>query len=110
MRRRKARKRRYRDAFYNKQKLRLFYGKIKETRFRTFYQKYLINSVNRNRSFFAALERRLDIFFFRSRLLPTIFACNQYIHHYGLSVNKKLEYSSHILLNPGDTISISKTH
>lgn len=110
MRRRNARKRRYRDSFYNKQQLRLFYGKIKETRFRSFYKKYLINSVNRNRSFFASLERRIDTIFFRSRLLPTIFACNQYIHHYGLRVNNKLEYSPHILLNPGDIISISKTH
>jgi len=64
MRRRKAARRRFRNAFYTKQQLRAFHGKIKEEKFRNFFKKYLTHGVNRNLSFFAALERRLDIFFF----------------------------------------------
>lgn len=108
--RRNAIRRRYRDAFYNKQKLRLFHGKIKEQAFRKFFRRFLISSVNRNRSFYAALERRVDVFFFRMRLLPTIFACHQYIHHYGILVNRKRQYSPNALLSLGDTVSIQRRH
>lgn len=108
--RRNAIRRRYRDAFYNKQKLRLFHGKIKEQAFRKFFRRFLISSVNRNRSFYAALERRVDVFFFRMRLLPTIFACHQYVHHYGILVNRKRQYSPNALLSVGDTVSIQRCH
>ena len=106
MRRRRATKRRFRDAFYNKQKLRVFYGKIREQAFRKIFQKYLISSVNRNKGFFSSLERRIDIFFFRMRLLPTIFACHQYIHHHGILINQSAEHSPNALLCTGDVISI----
>jgi ribosomal protein S4 len=110
MRRRKANKRRYRDAFYNKQQLRLFHGKIKEQAFRKFFRRHLIHTVNRNQSFFAALERRVDIFFFRMRLLPTIFACHQYIHHHGILINRRVEHSPNALLSTGDIVSIQRQH
>jgi len=109
MRRRRATKRRFRDAFYNKQKLRVFYGKIREQAFRKIFQKYLISSVNRNKGFFSSLERRIDIFFFRMRLLPTIFACHQYIHHHGILINKFVEHSPNTLVSTGDIISIRTT-
>jgi len=64
MRRRKAVRRRFRDAFYKKQQLRAFHGKIKELAFRKNFQRFLISGTNRNKSFFASLERRLDMFFF----------------------------------------------
>lgn len=110
MRRRKAAKRRYRDAFYNKQQLRIFHGKLKENSLRKFFRRHLLLTVNRNQSFFAALERRVDIVFFRMRLLPTIFACHQYIHHYGILVNNRYEYSPNALVSVGDVISIKKVH
>lgn len=110
MRRRKANKRRYRDAFYNKQQLRLFHGKIKEQAFRKFFRRHLIQTVNRNQSFFAALERRVDIFFFRMRLLPTIFACHQYVHHHGILINRRIEHSPNALLSTGDIVSIQRQH
>lgn len=110
MRRRKANKRRYRDAFYNKQQLRLFHGKIKEQAFRKFFRRHLIHTVNRNQSFFAGLERRVDIFFFRMRLLPTIFACHQYIHHHGILINRRVEHSPNALLNTGDIVAIQRQH
>lgn len=110
MRRRNALRRRFRDSFYNKQQLRLFHGKFKEQAFRKFFKRYLISTVDRNRSFFAALERRVDIFFFRMRLLPTIFACHQYIHHYGILINRKVEHSPNALLSAGSIVSIQKEH
>ena len=110
MRRRKAVRRRFRNAFYSKQQLRAFHGKIKEEKFRNFFRKYLTHGVNRNMSFFAALERRLDIFFFRMRLLPTIFACHQYILHHGVILNKGVEYCPSALVRPGDKLTVSQAH
>ena len=110
MRRRKAVRRRFRNAFYNKQQLRAFHGKVKETAFRKNFQKYLNSGANRNRSFFASLERRLDMFFFRMRLLPTIFACNQYILQHGVLVNRGIERSPNALLRPGDVVSLDVLH
>jgi len=110
MRRRKAVRRRFRNAFYTKQQLRAFHGKIKEEKFRNFFRKYLTHGVNRNMSFFAALERRLDIFLFRMRLLPTIFACHQYIMHHGVILNKGIERCPSAVVRPGDTLTISAAH
>ncbi len=110
MRRRKAVRRRFRDAFYRKQQLKAFHGKIKEHAFRKNFQKYLVSGVNRNKSFFSSLERRLDIFFFRMRLLPTIFACNQYILQHGILINEGVNKSPNALLNVGDIVSFNYAH
>jgi ribosomal protein S4 len=110
MRRRNAVPRRFRDAFYRKQQLKAFHGKFKEKTFRKNFQKYLNSGANRNRSFFASLERRLDVFFFRMRLLPTIFACNQYILQHGLLVNDGTERSPNALLKVGDVVSLNVLH
>jgi len=108
MRRRSAVRYRFRDAFYTKQQLRHFYGKVKEGAFRKFFRDHLSSVTDRNRSFFAALERRLDMVVFRMRLLPTIFACHQLIHHQGVFINNGIEHSPHALVKPGDIVSISK--
>jgi len=64
MRRRKAVRRRFRNAFYNKQQLRAYFGQIQEEKFRNFFKKYVTTGTLRNSSFFTVLERRLDVFFF----------------------------------------------
>jgi small subunit ribosomal protein S4 len=97
---------RYRNSFYAKQQLRAFYGEVKETVFRNFYKKYLQSVTLRNKSFFSGLESRLDILFFRRRLLPTIFSCRQFIQHQGLEVNSIVEKSPRALIRTGDRISV----
>ncbi len=57
----------------------------------------------------ATLESRLDRVLFRTRLFPTIFACHQYIHHLGLSVNGVREFSPQAILRPGDVLSLVPT-
>jgi ribosomal protein S4 len=42
------------------------------------------------------------------RLLPTIYACHQLIHHQGLLINGKIEKSPHALVKTGDIVSIQK--
>jgi len=99
-------KQKYKNAFYNKQKLKHFYGSIKEEYFHNFFRKYS-GSVNiRNKSFYSTLERRTDMFLFRIRLLPTIYAANQFIHHQGININGRIEKSSNALISPGDMLTI----
>jgi ribosomal protein S4 len=63
MRRRRAVRRQYRNAFYAKQQLRHFHGKVKEEAFKKFIRNHLTSITKRNTSFFAMLEKRLDVFF-----------------------------------------------
>ncbi len=112
-------KRRYRQAFYTKQQLRAFHGKVKERTFRKLYSAYRATAAKRNQAFFAALESRLDRVLFRRRVLPTIFACHQLIHHHGIHINNtslssansevtvgSLEYSPSAHVRVGDIISV----
>jgi len=104
-------KSRYRNTFYLKQQLRHFYGKLTEVAFRSIYKTHLLNTFDRNRSFFGSLEQRADMFLFRMRLLPTIYACNQYIHHQGLLINfKRIEKCPSTLIRIGHTISLPKIY
>jgi small subunit ribosomal protein S4 len=107
MRRRAAVKRRYKISFYNKQQLRHFYGKIKEKSFRKFFQNHMSSVTARNNSFYSALERRADMFLFRTRLLPTIYAANQFVHHQGIEINGKIEKSPNALVRPGTLLSFN---
>ncbi len=101
MRRRKALKRRYKDDFYNKQQMRNFYGKFKEKTFRSFFRTHLSGVMHRNESFYSALERRADMFLFRTRVLPTIYAATQYVQHQGILLNGGLEKCPNALVRPG---------
>jgi len=105
MRRRAAVKRHYKVSFYNKQQLRHFYGKIKEKSFRKFFQNHMSSVTSRNNSFYSALERRADMFLFRTRLLPTIYAANQFVHHQGIEIDGRLERSPNALIRPGALLS-----
>lgn len=104
MRRRKSIKRRYKTAFYNKQQLRDFYGKFKEEAFRNLFRAHLVGVYSRNTSFYSNLERRIDMFLFRTRHLPTLYAANQYVQHQGVEYNGVLEKSPNALIGPGNSI------
>jgi ribosomal protein S4 len=44
----------------------------------------------------------MDMFLYRTRLLPTIYAANQYIYYQGININGRYEKSPHALIRPGD--------
>ena len=107
----RPRRRRYRDIFYTKQQLRAFHGKRSERWLRNTLKRCSFHATithgARSRSFIACLESRLDRVLFRSRLFPTIFACHQFIHHLGLTVNGAFESSPQRLLRPGDVVALA---
>jgi len=89
-----------------KQKLRFFHGKVKESTFRNLFKTHRIRITTQTNSFFIIIESRLDIIFFRRRLLPTIYACHQFIHYNGLEVNKILEKAPRKVIQVGDLITV----
>jgi len=42
------------------------------------------------------------------RLLPTVFACRQFIIHQGLDVNSIVERSPYALISTGDRVAVSE--
>jgi len=101
-----AASRRYNNLFYIKQKLRFFHGKVKEKHFRNIFKTHIIKISVQTNSFFVVLESRLDRIFFRIRLLPTVFACHQFIHYNGLEINNKLEKSPRKEIKVGDIVTV----
>jgi ribosomal protein S4 len=44
--------------------------------------------------------------FFRRRLLPTVYACHQFIHHQGLEINNRIEKSPRAQVRIGDMVGV----
>ena len=102
-------KQRYSNRFYAKQQLRFFHGELKNGFFKNFFKAHLKSTVLRSKSFFAGLESRADIIFFRMRILPTVFSCRQFIYHKGIEINSITQNSPRYLVQTGDIISLSST-
>ena len=101
-----AASRRYSNLFYIKQKLRAFYGKVKEDTFLNLFKIHKLRMSVQTSSFFISLESRLDRLFFRMRLLPTVFACHQFIHYNGLEINNQREKSPRKEIKIGDVVTV----
>jgi ribosomal protein S4 len=99
----------YKNLFFTKQKLKNFYGGLKEYQMRNIFKKvWNKEQFYRTNIFVGALEQRIGMIFFRMRLIPTIFACNQLIKHQGILVNEELITFYNYKVNLGDIISIPK--
>lgn len=99
----------YKNMFFAKQRLKHFYGGLKEFQLRNIFKK----TWNKEHSyrcniFLGSLEQRLSMILFRVRLLPTIFTCTQLIKHQGIHVNNTLITLPHYRVSIGDIVSISK--
>lgn len=97
----------YKNLFFNKQQLKKIYGELQEYEIRNILKQNmrLINFYKRN-VLVGAFERRLNMVFFRMRLLPTILACTQFILHKGILVDNKLITVPSYKINIGNNISI----
>jgi ribosomal protein S4 len=100
-------KQRYSNRFYAKQQLRFFHGELKNIFFKNFFKRHIKSTVIRSKSFFSELESRADRVFFRRRILPTIFACRQFIYHKGIEINSIAQNSPRYIVRTGDIISLS---
>jgi small subunit ribosomal protein S4 len=108
MRRRRGKKSNYGVRLDEKQKLRYFYGVIREKQFRKYFQQAKKVHGNIGNAFLTLLERRLDVVVYRMNFLPTIFAARQFVSHGHIRVNgKKVDVASY-MLKEGDKITLSE--
>ena len=107
MRKRKPfkKKQRYTTAFYNKQQIRHFYGKFKESFFRNLYKSHVSKINIKTKAFVSVLERRIDMFLFRTRLIPTFYAANQLVYHQGIEIDGLLQKSPNTLMCSGSALN-----
>ena len=78
----------YKNLFFKKQQLKLFYGGLKEYEIRTLFKRTWNKEQNfRTNIFIGSLEQRISVILYRLRVLPTTFSCNQLIKHHGIFVN-----------------------
>ena len=110
MRRRKSVKKNYKHKLYNKQQLRHFYGKFKEEAFRTLFKAHLTGVYSRNNSFYSSLERRIDMFLFRTRYFPTLYSASQFVHHQGVEYDGIIAKSPGSLVGPGTCLLFDPYH
>jgi ribosomal protein S4 len=100
----------YKLRFTLKQKLKRYYGKVKEKSFHKIFNLSLYYKRNHFKKFFVLLERRLDAVLCRASLSHSIYHSRQLIHHGYISVNGKIIKNSNYLINPEDIIHIRKDY
>ncbi|MBT4989688.1 MAG: 30S ribosomal protein S4 [Rickettsiales bacterium] len=90
-----------------KQKLKCYYGNIREKQFRALYllSKKLKGDTGEN--LVGLLESRLDAIVYRSCFAPTIFAARQFVNHKHIMVNGKVVNVASYRVKPGDQVSVN---
>lgn len=91
----------YTHNFYAKQQFRAFFGKVEENSLRSLVKANKHVTTKRSKAFYSSLETRLDVILYRRRVLPTIFACNQYIRMQGIFLAEGVSYEPHNSIRPG---------
>lgn len=70
-----------------KQKLKGYYGNIKEKQFRSIYKEADRRKGNTAENLIGLLESRLDALVYRAKFVPTVFAARQFVNHGHVMVN-----------------------
>ncbi len=70
-----------------KQKLKGYYGNIRERRFRRYYRDAARGARDTGQALLGALESRLDVVVYRAKFAPTVFAARQLVSHGHIRVN-----------------------
>ena len=70
-----------------KQKLKMYYGDIREKQFKSIFAVAKKLKGDTGKNLIGLLESRLDAFIYRCKLVPTIFAARQFVTHKHIRVN-----------------------
>lgn len=106
--RRPKRSTEYGSVLRAKQQLNAFYGNIKDKQLTNLFIKAGQYEGNQIINFIKLLERRLDVFLFRSKLSPSFSEIRQLIQHEHFLLNGLPIKTASILLTKGDIISVKK--
>lgn len=89
-----------------KQKLKGYYGDVKESQFRTIFKEAVRRKGDTSENLIALLESRLDAIVYRLNFVPTVFSARQFINHKHVMVNGKVVNIPSYRCRPGDVIEI----
>ncbi len=89
-----------------KQKLRGYYGNITEKQFRGIYAEASRMKGNTAENLIGLLERRLDAFVYRAKIVPTVFAARQFVNHGHVKVNGRRVTIPSYRLKLGDVVEV----
>lgn len=89
-----------------KQKLKRYYGDIREKQFKMIYQEASRKKGDTAENLIGLLESRLDTVIYRSKFAPTVFAARQFVNHKHIRVNGKCVNIPSYRLKPEDVIEV----
>lgn len=90
-----------------KQKLRMYYGNIRESQFKKIFLHAKKVKGNTGENFVTLLESRLDAFVYRCNFAPTIFCARQFVSHKHILVNKKVVNIASYTLKINDKVEFN---
>jgi len=89
-----------------KQKLKGYYGDIREKQFRKIYEEADRRKGDTPDNLIGLLESRLDAIIYRAKFVPTVFAARQFVNHGHINVNGRRVNIPSYRCKAGDVIEI----
>ena len=89
-----------------KQKLKGYYGDVREKQFRAIYDEANRRKGDTGENLIGLLESRLDAIVYRAKFVPTIFAARQFVNHGHVAVNGVRVNIGSYRCKPGDVIEV----
>ncbi|MCF6371000.1 30S ribosomal protein S4 [Rhizobium halophilum] len=89
-----------------KQKLKGYYGDVREKQFRAIYDEANRRKGDTGENLIGLLESRLDAIVYRAKFVPTIWAARQFVNHGHVTVNGVKVNIGSYRCKPGDVIEV----
>ncbi|WAP68122.1 30S ribosomal protein S4 [Jiella pelagia] len=89
-----------------KQKLKGYYGDIREKQFHKIYDEAARRKGDTSENLIGLLESRLDAIVYRAKFVPTVFAARQFVNHGHVNVNGVRTNIQSYVCKPGDVIEV----
>jgi ribosomal protein S4 len=91
-----------------KQKIKFYYGAIRESKMTQIYKKVMGHSENKGLAVFQFLERALSTVVYRSGWAPSVFGARQLVSHTHIKVNGKVVKSPLFQVKDGDLVTLDE--
>lgn len=95
---------------FEKQKMRLYYGAMRDSKFKKYVQEAAATRFNTDAQLVRLLELRLDTFLYRTGFVKTPGQARQWIYHGHVLVNNDVTSVKSFRMRPGDVMSIAPHH
>ena len=89
-----------------KQKLKGYYGDVREKQFRAIYEEANRRKGDTGENLIGLLESRLDAIVYRAKFVPTIWAARQFVNHGHVTVNGVRVNIGSYRCKPGDVVEV----